>query len=150
MRFFYTRVRRVVARVAPFCLGMPALSLSLSACTGVLGGPGGNNGQGSSSGNNAGNSATGGSANGNAGSGISAGAGQNPDTGSPIQAAPTWRLTNREYVSSVQDLLQGVHVTTPLDPDGAMAGYKVGQVAGDATVEAYHAAAIEAAEAADL
>lgn len=150
MRFFYTRVRRVVARVAPFCLGISALSLSLSACTSAGGPSGGNNGQGSGSGNNAGSSATGGSANGTAGNGTSAGAGQNPDSGSPIQAAPTWRLTNREYVSSVQDLLQGVQVSTPLDPDGAMAGYKVGQVAGDATVAAYYAAAIAAAAAADL
>jgi len=151
MRLFYTHVRRVVARVAPYCLGIPALSLSLVACNSSAGGPGGNNGQGSNTSTSGGNSATGGNGPGTAGSTVGmAGAGQNPDTGSPIQAAPTWRLTNREYVSSVQDLLKGVVVTTPLDPDGAMAGYKVGQGAGDATVAAYYAAAIEAAAAADL
>src|SRR4051812_1942341 len=102
MRFIYTRARRVVARVAPFCLpclAIPALSLSLSACTGILDGDGSDNaGQGSTSGNSAGNSfKNGGSANGAAGNGNGGGVGpgQNPDLGSPIQAAPTWRLTNR-------------------------------------------------------
>ena len=154
MRLFYKRVRRVVARVAPFCLSVPALSLSLSACTGVLGGGGngsnGNNAQVGGSANTAGSTASGGSVNGTAGNTSAAGAGQNPDQGSPIQAAPTWRLTNLEYVNSVRDLLKGVKVTTPLDPDGAMAGYRVGQVAGDATVAAYRAAAIEAAAAANV
>jgi Protein of unknown function (DUF1595)/Protein of unknown function (DUF1587) len=153
MRLFYKRVRRVVARVAPFCLSVPALSLSLGACTGVLGGSSsgnGNNGQAGGSGNTGGSTANGGSTNGMAGTTSTAGAGQNPDQGSPIQAAPTWRLTNLEYVNSVRDLLKGVRVTTPLDPDGAMAGYRAGLVAGDATVAAYRAAAIEAAAAANV
>lgn len=151
MRFFYTRVRRVVARVAPYCLGIPALSLSLAACSSTSSGPGNANGQSGNSSTTGGNAATGGAGNGVSGNGTTmAGVGQNPDPGSPIQAAPTWRLTNREYVSSVQDLLKGVVVSTPLDPDGAMAGYKVGQGAGDATVAAYYAAAVEAAAAADL
>jgi hypothetical protein len=149
MRFLFTRVRRVAARVAPSYLGIPALSLSLGlgACTGSLGSPSGNSGPGQAGATGAGASATGGSMTGTGGS--SGGAGQNPDQGSPIQAAPTWRLTNLEYRNSVQDLL-GIQVTTPLDPDGAMAGYKVGQAAGDATVAAYYSAAIEAAKAANL
>lgn len=152
MRFFSMGVRRVAVRLVSYCLGVPALSLSLSACNaGRPASPGNNPGMPGAGGSTAN---TGGSPMANAGSGGIAdggsGAGQNPDMGSPIQAAPTWRLTNLEYVNSVRDLLQGVSVTTPLDPDGAMAGYHVGQVAGDATVEAYHAAAIQAAAAADL
>lgn len=127
-----------------------SLALGLSACTGVLGG----NGDGPAAGpggttagspaNAAGNAATGGS---NAGTGGVPGG--NPDQGSPIQAAPTWRLTNLEYASSVKDLF-GVAVSTPLDPDGAMAGYRTGLVAGDATVQAYYAAALEVAAAVNL
>src|SRR4051812_13511692 len=135
-------------------LGLPALALGLglSACTGVLGGPSSNqasNAAGSSStlggsANVAGNAAT-------AGTGVGTGGtpGGNPDTGSPIQAAPTWRLTNLEYASTVKDLL-GVAVTTPLDPDGAMAGYRAGLVAGDATVQAYYDAALAAAAAVNV
>src|SRR5437762_14339039 len=101
MRFIYTRVRRVVARVAPFCLAclaIAAFSLSLSACTGILGGDSGDHsGRDGINGGTAGNSSSnGGSANSTAGSGNGGGVGpgQNPDLGSPIRAAPTWRLTN--------------------------------------------------------
>lgn len=156
MRLISMGVRRVVARLVPFCVGIPALSLSLSACT--SGGGGGAGGPNNQTGGGAANTMGGANAvaGGGGGSGmITAGTtgvagGMNPDTGSPIQAAPTWRLTNLEYQNSVRDLLQGVEVKTPLDPDGAIAGYKVGQVAGDATVTAYRDAAIEAAAAANL
>jgi len=164
MRLFSKDVRRVVARLVPYCLGVPAISLGLGACNGALSGnnANGNNGQGNS-GQGTGASTSAGSAGvgvGGAavgGAGVGAGGmasggmdvGQNPDKGSPIQAAPTWRLTNLEYTHSVKDLL-GVDVSTPLDPDGAAAGYRVGLVAGDATVEAYHDAAIAAAAAADV
>jgi hypothetical protein len=56
----------------------------------------------------------------------------------------SWRLSNAEYANTVHDLL-GIDVTTPLDPDGAAAGFNAGIQAGDATVLAYHSAAIEAA-----
>ncbi|HXK20633.1 MAG TPA: DUF1592 domain-containing protein [Polyangiaceae bacterium] len=165
MRLFSKDVRRVVARLVPYCLGIPALSFSLGACTGSLSGNNGNgnngqgnNGQGNGSSTTAGSGGVGGAGVGGAGAGVGVGGtagtggvavGQNPDQGSPIQAAPTWRLTNLEYTHSVKDLL-GVDVTTPLDPDGAAAGYRVGLVAGDATVQAYYAAGIEAAADADV
>lgn len=143
MRTFWKRAGWV-SRAARIGLGTAALGLS--ACTGVLDGNSGggkNNPASGSNGNTAGsssnvggNSASGGSAPGNGGSP------GNPDPGSPIVAAPTWRLTNHEYASSVKDLF-GVTVATPLDPDGAAAGYRVGLVAGDATVQAYHDAAVE-------
>lgn len=148
MGLFSRAVRHAAARTAPFCLGIP-LCVGLMGCTGFLDGtaPGdGPRSGGGASGGNAGN-ASGGSITGG-GSG-SVGPGENPDLGSPIQAAPTYRLTNQEYVNSVSQLL-GVEVSTPLDPDGAAAGYRVGLVAGDATVAAYYAAAIEAAAAVDL
>jgi len=159
MRTFFKREGRQALHAVQVCLGIPALALGLSACTGVLGGASGNQGNGSGA-SSAGSSATGGSASGTAtaGSGTTTGGngptsggspGGNPDTGSPIQAAPTWRLTNREYTSSVKDLL-GVTVDTPLDPDGAVAGYRAGLVAGDATVEAYHDAAVAAAAAVNV
>jgi len=62
-----------------------------------------------------------------------------------VTVEPSWRLTNTEYTNSVHDLL-GVTVTAPLDPDGSIAGYRVGLGAGDATVQLYHAAAIQVAE----
>jgi hypothetical protein len=150
MRLFSTDARPVVACLAPLCLGIATLSLSLLACTASGGGNSGGNHANTTSGGAAsmgGASAVGGSVTGAGTTGVAGG--QNPDTGSPIQAAPTWRLTNLEYQNSVRDLL-GVASNTPLDPDGAMAGYKVGLVAGDATVAGYHDAAIEAAAAADV
>jgi hypothetical protein len=56
--FFSKRARRVVARVARFCLVIPVLSLSLNGCTGT-----GSNSAANSSGNSAGNAANGGSSN---------------------------------------------------------------------------------------
>jgi hypothetical protein len=144
MGLFTRAVRHAVARTAPFCLGFPLVALP--ACTGMLDGTeptaAGPNGSGA----NGGGSGKGGSAN---GAGGNAGPGENPDPGSPIQSAPTYRLTNQEYVNSVRQLL-GVTVSTPLDPDGASAGYRAGLVAGDATVAAYHEAAMQAAAAVDL
>ncbi|HXK19204.1 MAG TPA: DUF1592 domain-containing protein [Polyangiaceae bacterium] len=160
MRTFFKRVGQA-PRTVQVCLGVPALvfGLGLSACTGILGGAGGNQGTSGPGGSSAGSSATGGSASTTAGGGNTATAGStasnggaaagNPDPGSPIQAAPTWRLTNLEYASTVKDLL-GVAATTPLDPDGAMAGYRVGLVAGDATVQAYYDAAVAVAAAVNV
>lgn len=157
MGCFSRAVRHVAARVAPVFVGVPVLTFTLSGCHGVLGGdaPGGTGATNpdQTTGGSAGNGGSGGSAmvgmgGTNGGSGGTDPMG-NPDPGSPIQAAPTWRLTNREYARSVHDLL-GVDVTTPLDPDGAVAGYRAGLVAGDATVSAYYDAAIQAAEAVDL
>jgi Protein of unknown function (DUF1592)/Protein of unknown function (DUF1588)/Protein of unknown function (DUF1595)/Protein of unknown function (DUF1587)/Protein of unknown function (DUF1585) len=148
MRTFLKRVGQLAPRAVHVGFGVSAVSLglSVSACTGVLDGAAGNQASGSSA-NTAGSSANGG---GNTASGANGGnPGGNPDRGSPIQAAPTWRLTNAEYASSVKDLF-GIAVTTPLDPDGAMAGYRAGLVAGDATVQAYHDAAVEVAAAANL
>jgi hypothetical protein len=62
-------------------------------------------------------------------------------TGSEVVSEPSWRLTNAEYANTVQDLF-GIQVTTPLDPDGASAGYTAGLSAGDAAVAAYHSAAL--------
>lgn len=141
-----SKVGREAVERAGWCMATGAL-LWATGCTGLIGGEQGRSGP-DGPGASAGASNAGGSGPGTAGSGNLAG-GQNPDAGSPIQAAPTWRLTNREYVSSVRDLL-GVTVTTPLDPDGAAAGYRAGLAAGDRTVEAYYTAAVEAAASADL
>ena len=89
MRTFFKRVGQLAPRAVPARLSASAvvgLGLGLSACTGVLGGTSGNQGNGPG-GNTAGSSANGG---GNATGGAN---GSNPDRGSPIQAAPTWRLT---------------------------------------------------------
>ena len=152
MRSIFKRKRQLGPRTVQLCLGIPALffGLSLGACTGSL--DGNNSGPGTGPGSNsAGSSANGGgsaTSGGALGSGGTAAMG-NPDPGSPIQAAPTWRLTNLEYKNSVQDLL-GVATTTPLDPDGAMAGYRAGLVAGDATVQAYYDAAVAIAAAVNV
>ena len=135
------------------------LSVAALGCAGVLGCTGlitgtsdnnGNpNGSGSTtgSGNNTGTGSTGGSAmpggGGTSTGGLGSTGGDGQVTGSEINSQPTWRLTNAEYANSVRDLL-GVTVTTPLDPDGAAAGFSVGLNAGDATVRAYHSAAMEA------
>ncbi|HEY4103821.1 MAG TPA: DUF1587 domain-containing protein, partial [Polyangiaceae bacterium] len=105
-------------------------ALALSACTGMLGSASGgaNDGTGSRS-NGSGN-----------GSGNSSGPGA--IVGSEVMNEQSWRLSNAEYVNTVHDLL-GITVTTPLDPDGATAGFNAGLQAGDATVQAYHSAAIE-------
>jgi hypothetical protein len=69
-----------------------------------------------------------------------------PLPGTTLVPQQTWRLTNVEYGNSVHDLL-GVPgaLSVPLDPDGASGGFNAGLGAADATVEAYHAAAIELA-----
>jgi hypothetical protein len=156
MGCFSGAVRQVAARVAPFFVGVPALTFCLSGCTGVLDGSPASGAAGTGNNPDMPGATAGGSGGSSGGGGLGATGGSagtdpggNPDPGSPIQAAPTWRLTNREYVSSVRDLL-GVEVRTPLDPDGAVAGYRAGLVAGDATVSAYYDAAIEAASAVDL
>ncbi|HWZ91115.1 MAG TPA: DUF1588 domain-containing protein [Polyangiaceae bacterium] len=111
---------------------MPALALG---CTGLVTASGGSS-DGSSSANGTGS---------NTGTGASTGDGTGaaPGTGTEVVAEQTWRLTNAEYANTVRDLL-GINVTTPLDPDGAAAGFNAGLQAGDATVQAYHSAAIEA------
>jgi hypothetical protein len=138
------------------------VSVAALGCAGALGCTGavtGNsdNGSGSAATGNGSSSGGLGSANGGQGSSTggagstvpnagASGTGQQmmgPVTGSEINTEPTWRLSNAEYVNSVHDLL-GITLTTPLDPDGAAAGFSAGLVAGDATVRAYHAAAIEA------
>jgi hypothetical protein len=63
---------------------------------------------------------------------------------SPVIVQPTWRLTNIEYANTVHDLL-GFTPTVPLDPDGAAGGFSAGLGAGDASVIAYHASAIDIA-----
>jgi hypothetical protein len=144
-------MRTLGQRAGQLCLGIPALALGLGlgACTGMLDGPGGgsmsgpNGNTAGSSSSTAGSAATGGT------SSTTGGATGNPDTSSPIQAAPTWRLTNLEYKNSVKDLF-GIAAATPLDPDGAMAGYRAGLVAGDATVQAYYDSALAVAAAVDV
>ncbi|HVY25948.1 MAG TPA: DUF1592 domain-containing protein [Polyangiaceae bacterium] len=144
-------MRTLGQRAGQLCLGIPALALGLGlgACTGMLDGPAGgsmsgpNGNTAGSSSSSAGSAATGGTSLG------TGGATGNPDTSSPIQAAPTWRLTNLEYKNSVNDLF-GVTAATPLDPDGAMAGYRAGLVAGDATVQAYYDSAVAVAAAVDV
>jgi hypothetical protein len=147
MRSFLTRAGRHSPRAAQLCVGIPALvlGLSLSACTASLDGTSAGGGANTSSG---GNAATSG-ANSAGGNGTAGSAPGNPDPGSPIQAAPTWRLTNLEYDNTLKALL-GVTNTTPLDPDGARAGYRAGLVAGDATVQAYYDAAVAAAAQVDV
>jgi len=117
----------------PLYLLLPALALG---CTGMVNSSGGSDGTNDSPGSTIG-----------AGSASSAGSasGSSPGavTGTEVMTQPTWRLTNAEYVNSVRDLL-GITLTTPLDPDGAAAGFSAGLQAGDATVQAYHSAAMEA------
>jgi len=127
---------------------LPALVLACAGCTGVAGGGNGDGVGGADS--SAGSPGTGGLASstaGNAGVGNGAGAGSGGagSQGGPVlQVAPTWRLTNAEYANTVQTLL-GFTPSAPLDPDGARAGFSAGLVASDATVIAYHSAAIEIA-----
>jgi hypothetical protein len=114
-------------------------------CTGAVASPGAGN----RSNANGGTGAEGGAAtpNGAAGTGAttagSAGTGATGGgaTGSEVTEQPTWRLTNTEYANTLRDLL-GIDVTTPLDPDGAAAGYTAGLGARDAAVSGYHAAAL--------
>ena len=118
-------------------------------CTGAVGNPsngnpgGGSSGAGSFPGGGSagvGNGAGSGGASGAAGASGSAGA----PTGAEIMTQPSWRLTNTEYKNTVHDLF-GIDATTPLDPDGAAAGFSAGLVAGDATVAAYRGSAIQVA-----
>ncbi len=129
------------------------LSLAALSCAGALGCTGSISG--TSDMNNNGTGANGGAINNGTGGGsvpgggatssggLSSTGGGSAVTGSEITSQPTWRLTNAEFTNSVHDLL-GITLTTPLDPDGAAAGFNVGLNAGDATVRAYHSAAIEA------
>jgi hypothetical protein len=142
-----------------------AMSFALVACNGSIGGNGGNgSGQQSNSGAAGSNNGTGVGGNGSNSTGVggasqstgTAGTGaagtvssNTPIPGTTLVPEQTWRLTNAEYGNSVNDLL-GLSdaLTIPLDPDGASGGYNVGLVASQATVEAYHAAAVQlAAEA---
>ncbi|HTA91663.1 MAG TPA: DUF1588 domain-containing protein [Polyangiaceae bacterium] len=116
-------------RIKPLYVLVP--SLALGACTGMVTNPSGSNGTSNGTGTSSGVGATG------------SGASSDPVTGSQVMTEPTWRLTNAEYANTVHDLL-GIDLTTPLDPDGASAGFNAGLQAGDATVQAYHSAAIEA------
>lgn len=114
-------------------------------CTGAVASPGvGNNasgGMGTVGGATAnGTAATSASTTGGMGA-AGTGATSGQPTGSEVTEEPTWRLTNTEYTNTLRDLL-GIDVTTPLDPDGAAAGYTAGLGAGDAAVSGYHAAAL--------
>ena len=125
-------------RLRPLFAFLPMIALA--ACTGMVGGA-----NGSSTGSGA---ATGAGASTGTGSGSGVGSSSStgatgPTTGAEVMVEQSWRLTNNEYANTVHDLL-GIDVTTPLDPDGAAAGFSAGIQAGDATVQAYHSAAIEA------
>ncbi len=121
-------------RIKPLFALVPAVALA--ACTGMVGGSNGS-GDDTSVGSS---SSTGGSSSVGSGPGSS---GSGAITGAEVMAEQSWRLTNNEYANTVRDLL-GIDMTTPLDPDGAAAGFNAGLAAGDATVQAYHSAAIEA------
>ena len=125
------------------------VSLLALGCTGAVGSSHGSDNPGGSSGTNPGG--------GNAGLGNGAGTGPTdagaagtggePGVGVPgaeVMTQPSWRLTNAEYKNTVRDLF-GIDASSPLDPDGAAAGFSAGLAAGDATVSAYHSAAIQVA-----
>ena len=120
-----------------------ACALTLG-CTGAIAVPGAGNGSNANAGTGVAGAGT--TASGSGGTGATgtvptgAGAPSVGATGSEVTAQPTWRLTNMEYANTIRDLL-GIDVTTPLDPDGATAGYTTGLGAGDAAVSGYHAAA---------
>src|SRR6202011_1079311 len=119
------RVRTCGARggksaMMPLYLLLPALAFGFG-CTGLVG-PDGSSNQG-------GGAAPGGG--GDVGMGANAGTGAAPGSGTEVVAEQSWRLTNAEYANTVRDLL-GINVTTPLDPDGAAAGFNAGLQAGDA------------------
>src|SRR5262245_53703593 len=95
-----TQLHRAGALARPF-IGV-VLAIGAGACTGVLDGAKSGDGPGtggSSVVGTGGSNPNGGSVNPNGGSPTG-----NPDQSSPIQAAPTWRLTNLEYRNSIQDL----------------------------------------------
>ncbi|HVZ75008.1 MAG TPA: DUF1592 domain-containing protein [Polyangia bacterium] len=144
-------------------LGAIAIAVGLASigCTGSVGsngsgggaGTGGGLGQSNGGSGSAGTNGSGGTTSaGNGGSNATGGStGSTPDNTPPLPGTsvvpqPTWRLTNVEYGNSVHDLLGlSTGLTVPLDPDGASGGYNAGLGAGDATIEAYHAAAVEIA-----
>lgn len=128
---------RGAMRFTPLFAFLPMIALA--ACTGMVGGSDSNGGP-------TGSGASPGSGGSGAGATVGAGSsnsGSSTGSGSEVMVEQTWRLSNNEYANTVHDLL-GIDVTTPLDPDGAAAGFSAGLQAGDATVQAYHAAAIEA------
>ena len=115
-------------------------------CTGAVGGsdnPIGPGGAGPNPGGGAAGQGFGAGAGGASGATGAGGSGAGAPMGAEVMAQPSWRLTNLEFTNSVRDVF-GINLTTPLDPDGARAGYSAGLVAGDLTVSAYHSAAIEA------
>jgi hypothetical protein len=128
------------------------LSVFALGCTGSVANPsagaGGNSslpGGGSSGSSFPGGGASGDGANAGTGANNAGNAGASGNAGAPaaeVTAQPSWRLTNAEYKNTVHDLF-GIDATAPLDPDGAAAGFSAGLEAGDATVAAYHQAAIQ-------
>ena len=82
-------VRQVAARTAPFCLGFPLAVLA--GCTAIIDGSSNAEGSGATTSSGATGSAQNGAGTPNGGStGGGVGPGENPDQGSPIQAAPTY------------------------------------------------------------
>jgi hypothetical protein len=62
--------------------------------------------------------------------------------GSALQSAPTYRLTNQEYMNSASDLL-GIPVSVSLEADDPSdGGFWIGGAASDGAVRGYHTAAM--------